>query len=295
VTAINSTPEAGRDLGGLAALPGLEVVAGQLGRWVAVLRAEQARRRSGAVVGRQTWKNLIFTGGSGSGKSRAARAIARIYMNLGILEIGHLDEVAAATLVGATSRETETLLSDAVSKAVGSVLMITGVHAWRDLPDRGEQMLARLYRELTDSRNHRGDQLAVILAGHKDPVVGLLGSSPPLAARFPVVIDFPGYTPGQLAAIFATLASETGFTLTPAADRNAAAVLAQTAGGHGPGNARLAVQLLDQATASQARRIADASQPPDPGLVNTITEADIPGDLQPRELHPDDQWPGQYL
>jgi hypothetical protein len=293
MTAIDSTPEAGRDLGGLAALPGLEVVAGQLGRWVAVLRAEQARRRSGAAVGRPAWKNLVFTGGSGSGKSRAARAMARVYMDLGVLEIEHLDEVAAATLVGATSQETEMLLSGAVNQAVGSVLMITGVDAWRDLPDRGEQMLSRLYRELTDSRNHRGDQLAVILAGRKDPVVGLLGSNPSLAARFPFVIDFPGYTPGQLAAIFATLAGEAGFTLTPAAERSAAAVLAQTAGA--PGNARLAIQLLDQATASHARRITSEPQFPDPGTVKTITDADIPGHLQSREPHSDDQRPGQYL
>jgi ATPase family associated with various cellular activities (AAA) len=241
MTAINGRPEVERDLGGLAALPGLEAVAEQLERWVAVLRAEQARRRSGAAVGRPAWKNLVFAGGPGSGKSRAARAIARTYMDLGILEIGHLDEVAAATLVGATSWETETLLSDAINKAVGSVLMITGMHAWRDLPDRGEQMLARLYRELTDSRNHRGDQLAVILAGHKDHVADLLASSPPLGARFPVAIEFPGYTPRQLAAIFATLADQAGFTLSPAAGRNAAAVLAQTAGGGGPGNAWLAV------------------------------------------------------
>jgi stage V sporulation protein K len=295
MTAANSTPEFGQDLGGLATLPGLEVAAGQLGRWVAVLRAEQARRRTGAAVSRPAWKNLVFTGGPGAGKSRTARAIARIYTDLGILEHGQLDEVTAATLVGATSRETATLLSDAVGKAVGSVLMITGVHAWLDLPDRGEQMLARLYRELTDSRNHRGDQLAVILAGHKDPVAELLGSSPPLAARFPVVIDFPGYTPGQLAAIFATLADEAGFTPTPAATHKAAAVLAQAAGGHRPGNARLAVQLLDQATPAQAHRIITDSQPLDPGAVNTISAADVPGHLQPRDPQPDDQRPGHYM
>ena len=61
-----------------------------------------------------------------------------------------------------------------------------------------------------------------------------------LAARLPVVIDFPGYTAGQLAAIFATLAGEAGFTLTPDAARKAATVLAQAEAGHGSGNARLA-------------------------------------------------------
>jgi hypothetical protein len=83
MTAINGRPEVGWNLGGLAALPGLEAVAEQLERWVAVLRAEQARRRSGAAVGRPSWKNLIFADGPGSGKSRAARAIGHIYMDLG--------------------------------------------------------------------------------------------------------------------------------------------------------------------------------------------------------------------
>jgi len=293
MTAATSAP--GPDLGGLAALPGLEAVAGQLGRWIAVLRAEQARRQAGATVGRPAWKNLAFTGGPGAGKSRAARAVARTYKELGILSYGNLDEVAAATLVGATSRETGTLLGEAARQAIGSVLMITGVHAWRALPDHGEQMLARLYRELTDYRNHRGDQLAVILAGPQDALGALLGSSPPLAARFPTVIDFPGYTPGQLTAIFTTLAAEAGFTLTPTAERKAADVLAHAQGDHGPGNARLAVQLLDQATASQAHRITAAPSPPEQGAASTITGADIPGHLDFRDPLPGDQRPGQYL
>ena len=57
----------------------------------------------------------------------------------------------------------------------------------------------------------------MILAGQADPLHGLLRASPALAARFPAVIDFPRYTAGQLAAIFATLAREAGFTLAPAA------------------------------------------------------------------------------
>ena len=133
--------------------------------------------------------------------------------------------------------------------------------------------------------------------GSKEPIVGLLGSSPPLAARFPVVIDFPGYTPGQ-ARRDLRHPGRRGWVgaSTPAAERKAAAVLARAVGGHGP-NARLAVQLLDQATANHARRITrPAPAPPDPGAVNTMTEAThIPGHLQPRDQHSDDQRPGQYL
>ena len=65
--------------------------------------------------------------------------------------------------------------------------------------------------------------------------------------------------------------------------------------GHGPGNARLAVRLLDQATARQARRITTAPQPQDPATLSTIDAADIPGHIDPGDPPADDQWPGQYL
>jgi hypothetical protein len=52
-----------QDMSGLASLPGLEAVSGQLAGLIAVLRAEQARRQAGAAVRRPAWKNLVFTGG----------------------------------------------------------------------------------------------------------------------------------------------------------------------------------------------------------------------------------------
>jgi hypothetical protein len=100
VTVVNGTPGLGQDrehdMGGLASLPGLEAVCEQLAERIAVLRAEQARRRAGAAVTRPVWKNLVFTGGPGSGKTRAARAVTRIYTELGLLAFGHLREITGA-------------------------------------------------------------------------------------------------------------------------------------------------------------------------------------------------------
>jgi len=295
MTASKSAPrlarDRGQDLGGLAGLPGLETVAGQLGERIAVLRAEQARRQAGLAIKRPAWKNLLFTGGPGTGKSRAARAAARVYAELGLLSSGHADEVAAASVAGATPRETGVLVGETVRRAAGGIVMIPDAHTWCRLPDRGQQVLRRLYQELTEWR----DDLAVILAGQASPLRSLLRASPPLAARFPAVIDFPGYTAAHLTAIFATLAGEAGFTLTPDAASKAAAVLAHAEGDHGPGNARLAARLLDQATASQARRVTAAAQTPDPATLSTIRAADIPGHIHPGDPPADDPWPGQYL
>jgi AAA lid domain/ATPase family associated with various cellular activities (AAA) len=284
-----------QDLGGLAGLAGLETVCDQLAGWIAVVRAEQARRRAGRVVARPAWKNLVFTGGPGTGKSRAAAAVGCLYTELGVLSPGHLLEIAAADLAGATGRETGLLLREAADRANGGILMITAADAWAALPDRGQQVLRCLYDELTDLRDLSVGRLAVILAGQAGPLQALLAASPPLAARFPAVIDFPGYTPAQLAAIFAALAREAGFTLTPAAAAKAAAVLAAAESGSRAGSARLAVRLLDQATASQARRITAMPQPGDPVALSTIRPADIPARLDPCRPPDEDHWPGQYL
>jgi type II secretory pathway predicted ATPase ExeA len=217
------------------------------------------------VVKRPAWKNLVFTGGPGSGKTRAARAVTRIYTELGLLAFGHLREIAAADLIGTTLQETGTLVADAARRASGDLLMINDAHAWHDLPDHGQHLLRCLYKELTDSRDHSHGQLAVILAGQAGPLRDMLHSNPALAARFPAVIDFPGYTAGQLTAIFAALSEDAGFTLTPEAAPKAAAVLAQAEASQSSGNARLAVRLLDQATARQARRITTAAQSPGSG------------------------------
>jgi len=138
------------------------------------------------------------------------------------------------------------------------------------------------------------DDLAVILAGQPGPVGALLGASPALAARFPVTIEFPGYTAAQLAAIFAALAGEAGYTLTPDAAAKAATALADTPAGHGPGNARRAVWLLAKTAASHARRIT-AAQPADPATMSMIYAADIPSVLHQDDPSADDQGPGQYL
>jgi hypothetical protein len=289
---VSSVPELdqdrGRDMGVLAGLAGLETVSEQLAGPIAVLRAEQARRKAGAAVTRAAWKNFVFTGGPGAGKSRAAKAVARIYTELGLLSFGVLREIAAADLTGTTLQETGTLVAETTRRASGDLLMINDADAWYSLPDRGRHLLRCLYTGLTDS----GGQLAVILSGRERPLRDMLHANPALAARFPAVIHFPGYTAVQLAAIFAALAGEAGFTLTPDAARKAAAVLAEA--DHGAGNARLAVQLLDEVTVSQARRITTGPKPRDPATLSTIDAADIPEHVHAPEP-PAEDWPGQYL
>lgn len=137
--------------------------------------------------------------------------------------------------------------------------------------------------------------LAIIVSGQAAPLRDLLRSSPVLAARFLAVIDFPGYAPGQLTAIFTTLAAEAGFTLTPDATDKTALVLAAAEAGRASGNARLAVGLLAQARARQARRLAAIPEAQDLVTLSTMCADDIPEYLRPEDSPADDHRPGQYL
>jgi transcriptional regulator with XRE-family HTH domain len=282
---------------GLAVLLHRETVHGPLNEVMAALKAQQSRRAAGSTVRRPVWKNLVFTGGPGTGRSRAAVAVGQDYRRLGVLATGHVIEAAAADLVGASPGETGKLLAEAVRPASGGILMINAAHDWQRLPDHGQQVLRRLYEQLTEYRNERRDELAVILAGHAGPLRSLLHGSPSLAARFRAVVDFPGFTPGQLAVIFGSLADEAGLTLTPAAESKAAGVLARAEGGQGSGNARLAVRLLNQTTTIQALRVAAASAAAglDQSALNTLDVTDIPDQLQPEQTPAEENWPGQYL
>ena len=279
---------------GLGDLRGLDAaVRDQLDEVMAVLEAEQGRKSTGAVVRRPAWKNLVFAGGPGSGKSHAAIAVGQAYRKLGVLTSGHVIEAAAAELRGDRPGETATLLAEAIRPASGGILLINAAHDWERLPDRGQQVLGHLYRQLTVYRKECKDELAVILSGRAEPLRQLLRANPPLAARFRAVIEFPGFGPAQLSVIFGTLADEAGLRLTVGAGRKAAAVLAEADGDRRSGNARLAVRLLNQAVARQARRVAGASsRGPDLAVLSTITAEDIPEHLPPDETPPDEDWPG---
>jgi hypothetical protein len=238
------------DTSGLVAVPGLEKVAGQLAPLIMVLRAEQARRKAGIQITRPAWKNLVFTGGPGTDKSRAAIAIARLYCDLGILHYGNLIEIPAADLPGATTRDTAAQIQESV-KVTGNLVMITGAHAWHDLPGHGQHILRCLYQILAEARKFHGDELAVILAGQADPLRAMLHASPALAARFPVIIGFPGYTPAQLTAILQTLAAEAGLTLAPDAARKPPPSSPMPRTAAPPATLASPSSLLTQATTSQ--------------------------------------------
>jgi len=144
---------------GLSGLQGLEGVRSELDVVIAVLKAEQVRRKAGSAVRRPAWKNLLFTGPPDSGKSRTAIAVGQTYGKLGVLSNGRVLQTAAADLVGAGPEETGKLVGQAARLAAGGILMINDAHNWYRLPDRGHQVLRRLHEKLSEHRDTLNDDM----------------------------------------------------------------------------------------------------------------------------------------
>ncbi len=150
-------------LADLAGLPGLTTVKEQITGLIAVAEAERARREAGTSVG-PTWKNLVFTGEPGTGKSLVAAILARIYRDLGVLSSGHLVEVARADLAGESLSETRTLVRAAVNRATGGVLLISTAHEPGSEPARDRQALHEV-------RPHQPPQSRPVPVAHSVPGV----------------------------------------------------------------------------------------------------------------------------
>ncbi len=272
-----AAPEADRGTSGqdgdataeLADLPGLGSVRERLGPLIALAAAEAARRRAGVTL-RPSWKNLAFAGPAGTGKSRVAAVLARIYQQAGLLSRGHLTEVSRAELSAERQSDTASLVHEAVRRALGGVLLISDAHQAGESPAEDAHAIRLLTEQMTE---HRDGDLIVIIAGPEGPLRQFLAATPGLASRIAETIAFPPYEPGELTAIFASRARQAGLTLTSDAAARAAAVLSAGRGYGEAGSARLATRLLDRAAAEQARRVMRGAAGPDD--LTVLTAADI--------------------
>ena len=85
----------------------------------------------------------------------------------------------------------------AVHRAIGGVLLISDAHDSGGASAARDRAATSALLELITE--YRGGNLVVILAGPGTPVRQFLLDNPGLAARFPVTIEFPGYTGEELA------------------------------------------------------------------------------------------------
>jgi hypothetical protein len=256
-------------------LVGLESVKTEIRTLVNVARVRELRRKEGLKVPPAGY-HMVFVGPPGTGKTTIARLLGAIFHALGLLSKGHLTEVDRAELVAGYVGQTAIKTDKVVQEARGGVLFID--EAYSLAPDNSDQDFGREAIEtlLKLMEDHRED-LVVIVAGYRDRMETFLESNPGLRSRFTRFIDFPDYSPEELALIFTRLTEEEGYALGEGALDAVKTILNREYATRKQnfGNARLVRNLFERSLTSQANRLVGGT--PTRAELCTIVAADITG------------------
>jgi SpoVK/Ycf46/Vps4 family AAA+-type ATPase len=209
----------------------------------------------------------VFSGPAGTGKTTAAREIARLYHALGVAEKDTFVELGPGDLQGEYMGQTPKLVQQKFDEARGGVIFIDEAYdlvaGKQDM--YGQQAVTTMLKLVEDRR----DDTVVILAGYPDKLEGFFATNEGLRSRFPTTIDFPAFTQGQLLQILGQELRDKDFTVA----RGASGPLRQAMAGAG-GNARevreMAAKIMD-AHALRVETVAAGGQDA-PDLTRITTE-----------------------
>ena len=260
-------------------LIGLEPVKRQVRAIAAQLQVAKLRGRQG-LTSQPPTRHFVFTGPPGTGKTTVARILGRIFAALGLLVRPEVVEAQRADLVGEHLGATAIKTSKLVDSALGGVLFIDEAYSLHNEGySGGDAFGAEAVQTLLKRAEDDRDRLVIVLAGYPADMDRFLRSNPGLASRFGTRIEFPSYSPQDLADITTLLAEQAG----DAFDADAVHVLGgifRHAGGverriNDLGNGRFARSLFERACAHRDVRVVRLGEAATAEDLTTVTAGDL--------------------
>ncbi|GAX91931.1 AAA family ATPase [Effusibacillus lacus] len=186
-------------------LIGLEPIKSTIHELAHYTAVQQYRKKQGYKTPSMSM-HMAFLGNPGTGKTTVARLLAKLFHRIGILKEEKFREVSRVNLVGNYVGHTAKDTMSVLQEAKGGVLFIDEAYSLiRDNPnDFGMEAVETLLKYMEDHRN----DIIVIFAGYREPMIKFLASNPGLVSRIPYQLHFPDYTVEELLLIAGHIARE---------------------------------------------------------------------------------------
>jgi len=256
----------------LNSLIGLQEIKKLIGEVYAFVEIQKRRQKEKLAVEPQAL-HMIFKGNPGTGKTTVARIIGQLFKEVGALPKGHLIEVERADLVGEYIGHTAQKTREQLKKALGGVLFIDEAYslARGGEKDFGKEAIDVLVKGMEDNK----DSLILILAGYRDEMDWFIESNPGLRSRFPIHLNFPDYSIGELLAIADLMLAKRQYTFYDGAREELRLLLEKQKADQLPdGNARLVRNYIEKSIRRQAVRLINKKEI-SRGELMMITREDI--------------------
>lgn len=232
----------------------------------------QQRRTAFNLVSEPVVLHSVFIGNPGTGKTTVARIIGQMFLEMGVLQKGHLVEVERADLVAEYIGQTAQRTREQLRKASGGILFIDEAYslARGGENDFGKEVIDTIVKTMEDQRSN----LIVILAGYCAPMEVFLETNPGLRSRFPIIIRFPDYTTFELFRIAEQMLQQREYQLSKAARRRLLSII-ENLKREEPrnfGNARTIRNIIEKAVRKQAVRLVHLKSPTRAQLMEIAAE-----------------------
>ena len=240
----------------LKSMIGLRPLKNLLNRIIAVHKMGKLQQGLGLKKNRQAL-HMAFMGNPGTAKTTAARLLADVLKENGILATGVFVECGRSDLVGRYVGWTAKNVRQKFQDAAGGILFIDEAYS---LLDSSNSFGAEAINTIVQEMENRRDDVLVVLAGYTDRMNDFIDSNEGLRSRIGFHIEFPDYNVDELSMILEYMAKERGYRLNPSIIKKCRGYFTQAVKHENFGNGRYVRNLLDAAIMRQAERIIDMGE-----------------------------------